>query len=143
MPTLEITIKLPEGTSVAIAGLEGARIDAPASNDRDDHIERYWRDYLSENGRRVYDAAARIEDVHGPGFTMEDIAEVESISYESVRSMHRTSGRSARKWREDTGLQEPVRLEPVAYEWDEGHSGMRTSYRLPPGVAEAIRSLDR
>ena len=52
--------------------------------------------------------------------------------------MHRTSGRSARKWRDDTGTKAPIRLEPIDYvEVDENHAE-RTMYQLPPGIADEI-----
>lgn len=140
MPTLELKITVPEGTTVTIAGLEGClgtSVDASA----EDAIGRYWRDYLSDNARRLFRAAANIEDLRGLGYTLEDIAANLSINYESVRSFQQTSGRIARKWRDDTGTPEPIRLEWDKYEEDSDHGGMRTSYHLPPGVAEAIRAL--
>lgn len=137
MPTLELKLTVPEGTTITISGIEGATV-LPEDAAREDDIERYWRDYLSENGRKVYGAAARIENLNGPGYTLEDIARNLSISYESVRSMHRTSGRTARKWREDTGSPAPIRLIDGPYEWSEEHGGMRTAYHLPPGVADVI-----
>jgi|GEM_PF-3089815 len=137
MPTLELTLNVPEGTKIVINGLEGAAV-APDGATAEEDIERYWREYLSDNGRKIYGAAARIETFSGPGYTLEDIAQNLSIDYPSVRSMHRTSGRTARKWREDTGTEAPIRLLDGPYEWSDAHGGMRTSYRLPPGVADAI-----
>ena len=117
--------------------MDGATI-VPDALVAEDATEKYWRDYLSDNARKVYGAAARIETVRGPGYTLEDIAQTLSLTYESVRSMHRTSGRTAKKWRDDTGTEEPIRLIEGEYEWSESHGGMRTAYRLPHGVAEAI-----
>ncbi len=136
MPTLEIRLTVPEGTTVNILGADGAAVQ-PSTSDRN-AIERYWSHYLSDNARKIYGAAARIERVRGPGYTLEDIAQTLSLDYESVRSIHRTSGRTAKVWREETGADEPIRLDDCEYEWDERHKGMRTAYQLPPGVAEAI-----
>ena len=137
MPTLELKLTVPDGTKIAISGLDGAMI-VPDDVAREDHIDRYWREYLSDNARKVYGAAARIENFREPGYTLEDIAQNLSITYESVRSMHRTSGRTAKKWREDTGTVAPIRLVDGPYEWSEEHGGMRTAYHLPPGVADVI-----
>jgi hypothetical protein len=137
VPTLEFKLTVPDGTKITIFGTEGATI-VPDDVAREDNIERYWRDYLSDNARKVFGAAARIETFRGPGYTLEDIAQNLSITYESARSMHRTSGRTAKKWREDTGIEAPIRLVDGPYEWSEDHRGMRTAYSLPPGVADAI-----
>lgn len=138
MQTIEIALKLtvPDGTEVTVSGLEGSPM--PADVARQDDVERYWSEYLSENARKIYGAAARIENFKGAEFTLEDIAENLSIDYESVRSMHRTSGRTARKWREDHDSPAPIRLIDGPYEWSEEHGGMRTAYHLPPGVADMI-----
>jgi hypothetical protein len=137
MPTLEITLKLPEGTVVSIAGLEGVPVTRTVANE-EDPVKRYWNDYLSDNARKIYGAAARLENFQGPGYTLEDIAKNLSLDYESVRSIHRTSGRTAKLWREEMRTGEPIRLLDGPYERDEHHGGMRTAYQLPPGVADAI-----
>jgi hypothetical protein len=138
MPTIEIALKVtvPDGADVTISGPEGVLL--PADVARQDDVERYWSEYLSDNGRKIYGAAARIENFKDGEFTLEDIAQNLSIDYESVRSMHRTSGRTARKWREDHGSPAPIRLIDGPYEWSEEHGGMRTAYHLPPGVADVI-----
>jgi hypothetical protein len=142
LPEVVIRISVPEGTTVTIAGVEGARLAAEHSQAADvDRVERYFRDFLSDNGRRVFGAAARIEDHAGPGFTLEDIASNLSVTYETVRSWHRTAGRSAKRWRKETGTPEPVRLESMDYDWDPNRQGFRTAYRLPDGVADEIVSL--
>lgn len=107
----------------------------------DPPLDVYWRDYLSDNGRRLYRAAANIELYRGPGFTFDDIAEALSVTYESARSFHRTSGRSAKRWRDDTGTEEPIRLDWDEYRSDDERGGMRTVYHLPPGVAESVQRL--
>jgi hypothetical protein len=140
MPILEFKITVPEGTSVTISGLEGV-LGATSEASQEAEIERYWRDYLSDNARRLFRAAANIESFRGPGYTLEDIAAVLSINYESVRSFQQTSGRIARKWRDDIGTPAPIRLEWENYEEVRGRGGMRTSYHLPTGVADAIREL--
>jgi len=139
MPKITITIDIPDGAVVEVAQVSSPTgflaVDPSAT-------KKYWQEYLSANGRKIYRAAANIETSpkHGPGYTFEDIAEALSITYESAKSMHRTSGRSARKWREDTGTPEPIRLEEIDYvEVDENHT-QRTTYRLPLGIADEICS---
>jgi hypothetical protein len=133
MPTIEFSITVPEGTSVKIVGLEDA---VPRGSD-EDRLHRYWQ-ALSDNGRMIFAAAARIESHKGPGFTLEDIAENLSLPYGSVRSMHRSTGRTAKAWRRDTGTDEPIKLEWEDYDWDGDRDGHRTSYHLPIGIADAI-----
>lgn len=140
MPTLEFKITVPEGTTVTIAGLEGAAATTPVMT-QEVAVERYWRDYLSDNTRKLFRQAAAIETFRGPGYTLEDIAQHLSLDYESVRSFAQTQGRTARRWRDKTGTPEPIRLEAENY--DEAGSGMRTSYHLPQGVAETIDILAR
>jgi len=137
MPTLEIKLTLPEGTKVTITGIDGA-ILADGQAETGDPVERYWNDYLSDNARKIYGAAARIENFRGPGYTLEDIAQNLSLDYQSIRSIHRTSGRTAKIWREGNGTDEPIRLVNCDYDWDAAHKGMRSTYQLPPGVADAI-----
>jgi hypothetical protein len=139
-PIIEIKLTVPEGTTVQISGLQES--GAPAPGGAEDAIRRYFTEYLSDNGRRVFGAAARIEDFHGrPGFTFDDLAENLSVSYESVKSWHRTSGRSAKRWRRETGTEEPIRFEWKDYEEVGPGGGERTMYRLPERVAEVIRDL--
>jgi hypothetical protein len=148
MPTLEIKLTVPEGTKVTIVGADGATVLSDGGADDGDAIERYWRDYLSPNARKVYWAAARIERFNGADsvYTLEDIAQnisqdIESVQYETVRSRHRTSGRTAKRWREENGTEEPIRLIEASYDWDEASQGMRSRYKLPPGVASAIEAV--
>lgn len=142
MPTIEIRLTVPEGTDISIVTEEGDVQTATSSED----VERYWLDYLSGNARKIYWAAARIEMERGPGFTLEDIASTisqttESVEYETVRSFHRTSGRTAKRWRDENGTDEPIRLIETNYGWDDGKEGMRTAYRMPPGVAATINAV--
>jgi hypothetical protein len=103
-------------------------------------IGEYWS-ALSDNGRSVFRAAAQIENRRGPGYTLDDIAEVLDVSVASVRSMHRSTGRTARSWRTHTGTEAPIVLVVQSYGWDAERGGNRTRYRLPPGVAEAIAKM--
>lgn len=143
MPTIEIRITLPEGTDVKVEQLDPGQAaprelqPGPAS----EPIATYWRTYLSDNARKVFRTAARIEEVTGPGFTFDDIARSLRVTHDTVQSWHRTTGRTAKRWRADTNTQEPVHLEEVDYAWRENVAGMRTSYRLPAGVEERIREL--
>jgi len=142
MPTLEIRLIVPEGTAVQVVGLgsEGIEVAAPIENP----VERYFNDYLSNNGRKVFSAAARIEDFRGrPGFTLEDLAGNLSVDYDTVKSWHRTTGRAAKRWRADTGTQEPIRFDWIDYGEVQPGGGERTTYRLPQDVATIIKDLPR
>jgi hypothetical protein len=134
MPTIEIRLTVPEGTDVAII-TDGASNNPPVSAKE---VERYWLKYLSGNARKVYWTAARIEQDRGPGFTLDDIAANISQSGDSVRSWHRTSGRTAKLWRSDNGTDAPVRLLDDDYRWSKENEGMRTLYHLPAGVADKV-----
>lgn len=139
-PVLEIKLNLPEGTTVEISGL--GEFASSSSDSAEDEIRRYFTRYLSNNGRKVFGAAARIEDFQGrPGFTFEDLASNLSVTYETVKSWHRTSGRSAKRWRQETGTQEPIRFDWIAYDDVAPGGGERTMYRLPGDVADVIRGL--
>lgn len=138
MPTLTISLDLPAGTRVSIKGVESATAEGVDSAIGRNVVEEYWDDYLSDNGRKIFETAARIEDVHGPGFTLEDIAQTLSLDYESVKSMHRSTGRTAKLWRREQGSEVPIELLPQDYSWDDSHGGQRTAYCLGPGVADAI-----
>ncbi len=139
MPTIEIRITVPDGAQVSIEQLSEGQSVAPSPPVS--QIAAYWRQYLSDNGRKVFRAAARIEDLEGPGFTLDDIAGNLSVTTEAVQSWHRTTGRTAKKWREQTDTQEPIRLEEIDYVWNEEIRGMRTTYRLPAGVRQEIIQL--
>lgn len=131
MPTITITLDVPEGVDITIA-----RSDDDASTS---DVERYYREYLSDNGRRIYRAAAEVEIKQGYGYTFDDIAAAADLEYESAKSMHRSTGRSAKPWTKDTGKPAPITLD--AMEYDETSEGMRTTYCLPDGVAEQIMSF--
>ncbi|HEU4905227.1 MAG TPA: hypothetical protein VFT19_03825 [Solirubrobacterales bacterium] len=119
--------------SSRVAGKLSPRLDA-------NRVSEYWL-ALSENGRKVFGAASTIERERGPGYTFDDIGEVLDLPYESVKSMHRSTGRTARRWRLNTGTEEPIRLEPEDYGWDDSREGNRTTYRLPVGVADVVHEL--
>jgi len=142
MPTLEIRLTVPEGTAVQVVGLgsEGIEVATALENP----VERYFDDYLSNNGRKVFSAAALIEDFRGrPGFTLEDLARNLSVDYDTVKSWHRTTGRAAKRWRADTGSQEPIRFDWIGYGEVQPGGGERTTYRLPQDVAAIIKNLPR
>jgi hypothetical protein len=140
MPILEIKLTLPEGTKVEIAGLED--LASEEGNAGDEAIRHYFNEYLSNNGRKVFGAAARIEDFHGrPGFTLDDVAANLSVTYETVKSWHRTTGRSAKRWRRERGRTEPIRFEWIDYSPVDDAGAQRTIYRLPAHVVEVIRDL--
>lgn len=142
MPTITIHLEVPEGTTVRVSGAPDESVGPAAgtipAQTAPNNAERYWRRYLSDNGRELYRAAAAVERDAGPGFTLGDIAERMGREYTSAQSIHRTSGRSARKWKDDSGAQAPIRLVDIDYEWDDTAGGRRTTYRLPDGIAEQI-----
>lgn len=137
MPTLELSLTVPEGTVIRINGLDAVNVEQSFLADP---VEEYFTKYLSNNGRKIFAAAARIEDFHGrPGFTFEDLAENLSITYESAKSFHRTAGRSAKRWKRETGTDAPISFTEMAYVGLD--HGDRTMYQLPTEVAEKIRNL--
>lgn len=103
-------------------------------------VSQYWFS-LSENGRKVFGAASKIERERGPGYTFDDLGEVLDLPYGSVKSMHRSTGRTAKRWRSNTGTEEPIRLEPEDYGWNDSREGNRTTYQLPSGVADLVYEL--
>lgn len=143
--TITITINVPDGATVDLAGLPDEELSPEAgtvtSKEMPDGVERYWRSYLSDNGRELYGAAASLERESGPGYTLNDVATRMGREYGSAQSIHRTTGRSARKWKDDTGTEAPIRLEWIDYSWNDAEGGMRTTYRLPEGVAAEIASF--
>jgi hypothetical protein len=139
IPTLELKITVPDGTTINITGLEDAITLADTTTD-EDPSERYWRHYLSDNTRKLLAAAARLQRSTGL-YTLEDIADDLGISYESVRSHKQTLGRPARKWKEDTGTVEPIKLQYQNYQDAGAGQGMRTVYCLPDGMADTISAL--
>ena len=142
MPTITIKIDVPEGAGVSIDGAPDEALTPEAgsvtSKVLPGAVQKYWKSYLSDNGRELYGAAAAIERESGPGYTLNDVAARMGREYGSAQSIHRTTGRSARKWKDDTGTDAPIRLEWIDYSWDDAEQGMRTSYRLPGGVADEI-----
>jgi hypothetical protein len=138
MATIQITltIDVPDGSDVQV-DTEQSGTDPADSEPDEQQVAEYWTHYLSDNGRRLYRAAAQLQRHQGP-FTLSELAQAMSITYESVQSYHRTSGRSARRWREDHGQEEPIRLNDLAYKWVADENGMRTTYEMPRGVADFI-----
>ena len=136
MPTIEIRITIPEG-----AEIEVQQVDSAPATDRSpipDHVGAYWHQYLSDNGRRIFGAAADIQSSGEAPFSLEDVAGKLRVPPPTALSWYRTVGRTAKKWREQRDSQEPIRLKEVDYLWDEASQGMRTLYELPPWVAEQI-----
>jgi hypothetical protein len=141
MPTITITLDVPHGTTVSVRESPDQELTPEAgtvsSKQLSGAVQRYWNSYLSDNGRELYAAAAAIEAETGEQFTLEDVADRMGREYASAQSVHRTTGRSARRWRQDIGSEPPVRLDWVDYQ-RESNGGMRTHYRLPAGVADEI-----
>jgi hypothetical protein len=64
------------------------------------------------------------------------------VSYSSAQSIHRTTGRTAKRWNRDTGMAAPpIRLDDLGYDWEPERDGFRTHYCLPDGVALKILDL--
>lgn len=102
---------------------------------------RYWSDYLSDNGRSLYTAAAEVERTKGPGFTLSDVADHMGTAYESAQSIHRTTGRAAKRWKRDTAEEAPIGLVNMEYGWHQDRNGMRWTYCLPDGVADEVATF--
>jgi len=139
MKVIEIRITVPDDAIVNVTSNEAdALVANPPYNDP---VARYWRDYLSTSGRKLYAAAARVERHQGPGFTFDDLADNLDVTYKSVQSWHRNSGRTAKRWRSETSSPEPIRFESKGYDWEDEVEGMRSRYELPPGIGEKILEL--
>ena len=139
-PTMTISIEVPEGTTLSIAGVEGANLLSTGRTR--DPVEEYWNDYLSDNGRKVFGAAAKVEEFTEQSFTFEDLAAHLSLDYESVKSYHRNAGRTAARWEREKGTIAPIRLDHDGeYGPQEGASGNRSRYSLPAGAADKIVAL--
>lgn len=136
---VKFEIELPEDASVKVESK--GPVDAPTAATVRSPVERYFNDYLSDNGRWLYKTAAEVEQANGTGYTLEDVADAMGVDYGSALSYHRTTGRTAKRWGKDTASEAPVRLIDGPYEWDDSRGGMRTQYRLPDGVADEIAAL--
>lgn len=141
MQTIEIRITVPDGVAVNIVAHESDHASEAKPPPYSDPVGRYWRDYLSANGRKLFAAAARFEAHGGIGYSFDDLAAILSVTHGTVQSWHRNSGRTAKRWRAETGTPEPIRLEELDYGWNERAQGMRTKYRLPEGVGPAVIRL--
>jgi hypothetical protein len=147
MPTMTIRIEIPEGftvtTDMSSGVLTGREPGVTNVIETDSaKVEDYYRNYLSDNGRELYRAAAEIELVSGHGYTFDDIAEKIGRGYSATLSLYRTTGRTAKKWRkaknQPEGTPAPIQLVDITYSRDEAKGGWRTSYHLPDGIAEQI-----
>lgn len=142
--TVTITLTIPDGAQIQI-GEASVSPSSPApstAQSSSQDIADYWTNYLSDNGRRIFEHAARIQDHTNAPFTLEDIAHNAGLDYESAKSMRITAGRSARKWRDDhDGARVPIDLDWKTYNWDSSKSGSRTSYSLPEPVVHEILAL--
>lgn len=140
MSQVTITINIPEGAEINISGAA----DLSGSDDALDRraITRYFSVYLSDNGRRLFRAVAKVQLTDGPGFTFDDVAKQLGESYGTTLSLHRTSGRAARKWHDDTGSKAPIGLAVLSYEWVPEVEGMRTRYEMRKDLADIIARFD-
>ncbi|MFI4991285.1 MAG: hypothetical protein ACHQHO_10295 [Solirubrobacterales bacterium] len=133
---LRLILEVPDGVTIKVEGIESAT-DAREMS-AGEAVRDYWQHYLSSNSRKIFLSAARIEERRGPGFTLEDIATDLRLDYKRVRSFHRTSGRAAKKWREEKGVEAPIRLDEVEYPQTPDGVGRRTRYELPNDVAQLV-----
>lgn len=133
---ISIKIELPDGATATIEA-------APSTTEpARDPVEEYFNEYLSPSGRKLYKAAANIERHQGPGFSFEDIAANLSIDYESAKSYHRNSGRTAARWEREKGSEAPIRfVQGGDYGPQEGADGYRSRYAFPPGVALRVAAI--
>ena len=136
----QIALTVPEGTTIEITGLEGAQPPSPSASP-EDAVLRYWK-ALSYNGRKLFGAAARIEQHQGPGYTLEDIAANLSVTWDSALAYNRNASRTAKAWVRDSGEAEaPIRLVELEYPQTSTGVGRRARWQLPPGVADIIADL--
>ncbi len=138
---IAITIEHPKGSTVEVSG--GAPTVTESTSASPTSVETYFLHFLSANGRKVFRAAAELDDASEEPYSLEDIAERLGEPYPSVVSMYRSTGRTAKRWRNETGLTEPpFTLEDRGYPETDDRSGNRTIYRLTDGAAEQILGLD-
>jgi len=138
---IKIEVTVPDDVEVTVSEQSEDSENGHAVLPGRDEVERYFRHYLSDNGRKVFAAAARIEQNQGPGYTLSDIAANLSLEYGSVKSYLITSGRSARRWKDDTGTEAPIQFEGLSYDWVQEERGRRAGYQLPAGIAEIVARL--
>jgi hypothetical protein len=141
MQTITLTINVPDGTDVMIDQAKNFR-SSPASNADPQAIERHFCRYLSSNGRRLFGAVARVQQSRGSGFTFDDVANELSESYSTTLSFHRTTGRAARRWKDETKDDAPIWLEDLTYDWVPEVDGMRTRYEMPSEIAKVVAGLE-
>lgn len=140
---LTITVEHPKGSTITLAGgAPAVTASTEPATAGPTSVETYFLHFLSDNGRRVFRAAAELDVDSEKPYSLEQIAERVGMTYASVQSMHRSTGRTAKRWRSETGLDDP----PFALEWksyDElpDGGGRRTYYRLTDGAAEQILRL--
>jgi hypothetical protein len=132
-PIINISIEVPEGVSIAINGVDVSASIEPARNP----VEEYWADFLSDNGRKLYAAAARTERRQESGYSFEDLAKDLGVSYETAKSYHRNSGRTATRWKREKGSLAPIRLAPNG-SYQRRQDRWLMLYTLPPKVAEEM-----
>jgi hypothetical protein len=133
MAQITITIDIPDAATVDVSSDTAG--EQPEVDEQ--QVRAYWL-ALSENARKVFGGAAKLEVKHGPGYTLHEIADETGEPYEAVKSYHRNSGRTARVWRRDQGSEPAFGLLAIGH--DPAYPG-QSKYRLPEGVAEIVASL--
>jgi hypothetical protein len=108
-----------------------------------EEVHSYFWVYLRHDGRVLFSVAARMAQYDAPGciesYTLSDIAaNLGWADYASVKSWHRMTYESGRRWQQGMGTEAPIQFESLAYEWVEQEQGRRTRYQLPGQVAEMI-----
>src|SRR5690606_16759888 len=93
---LTITIEHPEGTTITLTGAAPTISEAdPSAATVHSSVASYFRDFLSDNGRAVFLAAAELDLASDEPYTLEQIADRLGKPYASVVSMYRSTGRTA------------------------------------------------
>lgn len=141
---LTITIEHPEGSTITLSGgAPAVTASTEPTTAGPTSVETYFLHFLSDNGRQVFRAAAELDEASDEPYSLEQIAERIGSTYASVQSMHRSTGRTAKRWRSETGLEKPpFELEWKRYDELPDGGGKRTYYRLTAGAAAEILALD-
>jgi hypothetical protein len=132
----------PKGFDAEAAGAINTDLDAKAaSTPHPNGTALYWSDYLGDDARVLYAAAAAVERDHGPGYPMKAVAEKMGENYESAEAIRQSTQDAGRRWFRNTGVAAPIDLIVTGYEWDHDQGASRPVYQLPDGAAAEIASF--
>lgn len=130
--TITISIDLPDGAEIRV---EQTSTQAP----QETPVEEYFCNYLSDNGRQVFGAAAAMSRRGVEKYTFEQIAEVLERPVGTILSWHRSTGRTAKRWEREKGQAAPILLDWKGF--IESPTGNRNVYSLPSDVAAHVPEL--